>query len=157
MEFNATFIVSAVSFIVFVFIMNAIFYKPLEKIVDERKKFIDDNYAQASEATNKSEFLLKDRNTKISKAGGDARKLMVETTDKAKNEKAELCLNTKNKTSEEIKAKKEELENSSKEAVENLKSSVGLIAETISSKILGENTKISEVDNSIIDKIMHKG
>ena len=41
MEFNATFIASAISFIVFTLIMNAVFYKPLGKVVSERQKFID--------------------------------------------------------------------------------------------------------------------
>ena len=37
MEFNATFLVSFVSFIVFVVLMNQILYRPLDKIVRERK------------------------------------------------------------------------------------------------------------------------
>lgn len=157
MEFNATFIVSAVSFIVFVFIMNAIFYKPLEQIVEKRKKFIDDNYAHATEAANKSSFLLKDRDEKLSKANGNARKLMLESTEKAKNEKEDLHLKTKNKITEEIKIKKKDLESASKEAADALKMNVGILAETISSKLLGENIKISDIDNSIVDKIMHEG
>ena len=37
MEFNATFFVTAISFIVFTFIMNKIFYTPLTKVIDERR------------------------------------------------------------------------------------------------------------------------
>ena len=47
MEFNATFLIAAISFVVFTIIMNAIFYKPLQKIVDERQKFTEDTNAEA--------------------------------------------------------------------------------------------------------------
>ncbi len=58
MEFNATFIVSAISFIVFTIIMNAIFYKPIQKIVTERQKFIDENYEEAKKHKANSEKIL---------------------------------------------------------------------------------------------------
>ena len=61
MEFNATFIISAISFIVFTLIMNAIFYKPLQKVVSERQKFIDETLEEAKVHTKKSEAILKDR------------------------------------------------------------------------------------------------
>ena len=53
MEFNATFLVSAISFIVFTILMNKILYAPLEKIVDERENFINGNYSDAKNADEK--------------------------------------------------------------------------------------------------------
>ena len=47
MEFNATFIVAFVSFIIFTVIMNLILYKPLSKVVAQRQQFIDENYEEA--------------------------------------------------------------------------------------------------------------
>lgn len=41
MEFNATFFVTAISFIVFTFIMTKFFYAPLTKVIDEREDFIN--------------------------------------------------------------------------------------------------------------------
>lgn len=50
MEFNATFLFSLVSFLVFMWIMNIILYKPIADIVAQRKKYLDDN----AEITNKN-------------------------------------------------------------------------------------------------------
>lgn len=47
LEFNATFLVSMISFIVFIIIMNAIFYKPILGVIEEREKFINDHYNDA--------------------------------------------------------------------------------------------------------------
>ena len=44
MEFNATFLATIVSFIVFVILMNKILYAPILNIMEERRNFIDNNY-----------------------------------------------------------------------------------------------------------------
>ena len=76
MEFNATFIVSAISFIIFVVLMNIILYAPLQKVVEERKKTVDNNYNEANANSEKSTALLKDRADKILKAGQDAKSVI---------------------------------------------------------------------------------
>ena len=58
MEFNATFFVTAISFIVFTFIMNKIFYTPLTKVIDEREEFINNAVTEAKDNTNQAENLL---------------------------------------------------------------------------------------------------
>ena len=157
MEFNATFLVSFVSFIVFVLVMNQILYKPLDRIVRERKQFVDGNYNDANDATQKATALIKDRADRIAKAGSDARKVMVDITDSAKDEKAQLCASAKNVANEEVKAKKEELASTSSQVSDELKGQVVGIAETISSKILGENVNIQNADYDAINKIMQEG
>ena len=42
-EFNATFLVAMISFVVFIIIMNAILYKPILSIIEERQAYIDKN------------------------------------------------------------------------------------------------------------------
>ena len=61
MEFNATFLVSAISFIVFTFIMNAIFYKPLTSIIEERENFINKAIDDAKNSENIASNLLKNK------------------------------------------------------------------------------------------------
>ena len=47
MEFDATFLISIISFIRFVFIMNNIFYVPVMKIIQDRQNFVEDNFVSA--------------------------------------------------------------------------------------------------------------
>jgi len=157
MEFNATFFVSGISFIVFAILMNIVMYNPLAKVVEQRKKYIDGNYEEADTANQKATGLIKDRADKLAKAGSDARKVIVDKTDEAKLKKAEVCANAKNEANEEIKSKKDELKNTSIAVSNELKQHVRGIAETISSKILGENSTISEVDEEVINNIMQEG
>jgi len=157
MEFNATFFVSGISFIIFAIVMNIVMYNPLAKVVEQRKKYVDGNYEEADNANQKATNLIKDRAEKIAQASSDARKVIVTKTDEAKLKKAEECSNAKNEANEEIKNKKNELKNASIAVSSELKQHVRGIAETISTKILGENSTISEVDEEVINNIMQEG
>ena len=46
-ELNATFLVAMLSFVVFILIMNAIFYRPVLNIIKKREAYISDNYNKA--------------------------------------------------------------------------------------------------------------
>ena len=47
MEFNGTFLVTIISFVLFVFVMNKILYEPINNIVAQRREFVDENLRTA--------------------------------------------------------------------------------------------------------------
>ena len=65
MEFNATFIVSIISFVIFTLLMNEILYKPITKIVEEREHVINDNYECANTSKDKTTAIYTDRVEKL--------------------------------------------------------------------------------------------
>lgn len=137
MEFNATFIASAISFIVFVFIMNAIFYKPLQKVVDERQNFIDEANEVAKTSIEKKEAILKDKSKKLEKTRGEAKKIILDKSNEVKEKKALMTQEAQQKVGVEVDNAKAELQTSSKEAETVLSEEASQLADTISSKILG--------------------
>ena len=90
MEFNGTFIVAFISFIIFTFIMNIILYKPINDIVQKRKKYIDDNYDEAKDNAQKTKTILEDRKDKLSKARFEAKEKVDTQVNTAKNKKDEI-------------------------------------------------------------------
>ena len=73
MEFNATFIVAFISFVIFIIIMNYILYKPINGIVEKRKNIIDENYSLAQKNSEKSKAILQDRLDKLDNARSRAK------------------------------------------------------------------------------------
>lgn len=138
MEFNATFIVSAISFIVFTLIMNEIFYKPLNNVVSERQKFIDETLEEAKSHSEKSEAILKDREKKLEKTKHEAKKIIVEKADEVKAKKATLAAEAQQKAVQTIDEAKDELLKSQSEAQAVLSDELPKLAQDISSKILGK-------------------
>lgn len=136
MEFNATFIVSAISFIVFTLIMNAIFYKPLSNVVSERQKFIDETLEEAKHHSEKSEAILKDKEKKLEKTKHDARKHIADKSDEAKSQKSEMASSAQQKAVQTIEAAKGELSQSKDEAQKVLENEAQNLAQSIAAKIL---------------------
>lgn len=137
MEFNATFIVSAISFIVFTLIMNAIFYKPLSKTVDERHKFVDDTLKEAKAHTEKSEAILKDKAKKLESTKHDARKILSDKSEEVKSQKSAMASDAQQKAVQEVESAKSELQKSKDEAQTVLSEEAKNLAQDIASKILG--------------------
>ena len=154
MEFNATFIVSAVSFIVFVVLMNMILYRPLQNIVEERKKTVDNNYNEANANAEKTTALIKDRADKILKAGQDAKSVINAKSNDANAQRDEITQSAKDEAQQNIEANRVYFKNATQEAKETLKSDVVGLAQSISDKFLSSDEKIIDVDNELIEKIM---
>lgn len=154
MEFNATFIVAFISFIVFTIIMNAILYKPLSSIVLKRKELIDSNYKEAMKNSDKSKSLLNERENKLDNATKKAKEKITDKTDEANKQKDSMTLNAKQEAQENLEKNRIYFGNATKDAVVELKSSVVNLAQDISDKFLKNKDKINNVDYELIESIM---
>ena len=138
MEFNATFIVSAISFIIFTLIMNAILYNPLQKVVSERQTFIDETLEEAKIHHQKSETILKDKEERLTNTKHEAKRVLVEKTEAVKAQKSALATDAQQKAVRTIDSAKEELQKSKETAQQVLSEEVQKLSQSISSKILGK-------------------
>lgn len=134
MEFNATFLVSAISFILFTIIMNKIFYKPLESVMNEREKFINDNIYDAKLSSDKADAITKDRDEKLSKSQVDAKSLVARKINDANENSRNLTDQAKQKSKEDIKSAKDALIKEAESTERDLK--IEELADIIYSKVL---------------------
>ena len=156
MEFNGTFIVAFISFIIFTFIMNIILYKPINDIVQKRKKYIDDNYNEAKDNSQKTKTILEDRKNKLSKARFEAKEKVDTQVNAAKNKKDEITKNAKHQAKESIEAQRLQTLNESNEGKAALKGEIKNLAQMISDKFLNSDEKIADVDNNLVERIMQE-
>jgi len=154
MEFNATFFVSALSFIIFTFIMNAIFYKPLTKIIDERENYINRAVNDAQNSEELANKLLKDKEATLVKTAEETRKIISSSTAEANAKGNELTGEAKRQAEKSVEAAKENLYRETEHAQNELKVRVKELAENIASKVLKEETHIENVNNELIDRIL---
>ncbi len=144
MEFNATFLVSVISFLVFVAIMNKIFYTPLTNVVCERKEILDGNYHEAEKFNSDAEQILRERDEKLAEAEDQSRKIITDKMDRSNADSKVLTSEAASKSAEEIKNRKSALADERISAKSELDSKVLGLAERISSKVLGFDVKIDD-------------
>lgn len=141
MEFNATFFVSAISFILFTIIMNLIFYKPISKVIYERQKLIGDALTDAQNSKEKAQELLTNRDYRLNKSAMESRKLIADKIEEANKNSKHLTQQAKLKSQQDIAAAKADLNNQVKILNSELDVEVKNLAEIISSNILGIDIK----------------
>lgn len=139
MEFNATFIVSIFSFIVFIIIMNAIFYEPILKIIEEREKFINGNYNDAKNSRNETQVLINKKDSRLTQALTESRKIITDTVNDVNEKSKVLTDDAKLANSQKIDITKTQLQEQEKEISQAL--SIQDIAQSISNKVLGIEIK----------------
>ncbi|MCR5261332.1 MAG: hypothetical protein K6C94_05785 [Candidatus Gastranaerophilales bacterium] len=137
LELDGTLIVAMISFIVFAFIMNAVFYQPIMKIMDERQAFLAQNEATANNAQNESITISEQKQKELADARTAATKDVSANSEQFKKEqKAEI-----EKFSKEQKIitenEKIKLVQEAEQAKTEISAGVDDIANIISSKIIG--------------------
>lgn len=136
MEFNATFLVSAISFIVFVFIMNTVLYRPVIRIMEERQAFLDKNEKDTEDANRQAEEFATKKEAELAKARAEAKSIVDNGTEKFKTENKAALDKYSSEQKQLTEDKKSELYNEMTSAKETLKQSSDDISRMITDKIL---------------------
>ena len=155
MEFNATFLATIVSFIVFVLLMNKILYAPILNVMEQRKTFIDGNYDDAKKNEAKIEKLVQKKEEKLLEAKNEAKEIFNESVDEFKAQKDKIVEEAQAEAKEEIEQSRIDLENISNEAKEALKGSMTDLANDIVEKVIGYRSEVQGFDGRTVDEILY--
>ena len=153
-EFNATFLIAMISFVVFIIIMNAILYKPILSIIAQRQNYIEDNNSAAQNSKKQAQSILDDREQQINNAFAKSKEIVSSRVLKENETAKNLTDKAKAESLNSINAGKAILQKEELQTSNALKTNVKELAEKISSKILGENITIDNVDYNYIDKVL---
>ena len=156
MEFNATFLVSAISFIVFIFIMNKILYKPVLEIMEKRQNYIDANKNEADEHHKKAQQLLVDKDARVAEAQRTSRDIVASKADAIKEEKSKVLNDTKNSVTSYFSEQKQNLAHQKDEAAANMKHDVADLANRLTTKLMGEGIAFEPVGEQEVEEVMKK-
>ena len=156
MEINATILVSAISFIVFIFIMNKILYKPVLDIMEKRQNYIDSNKNEAEMHHKKAQDMLADKDAKIADAQRKSRDIVASKADALKEEKSKVLKDTKDRVSNYFSEQKQNLAHQKEEAAANMKYDVADLANRLTTKLMGEGVAFDPVAEQEVEEVMKK-
>lgn len=144
-EFNATFLVAMLSFVVFIMIMNAIFYRPILNIMRKRDQYINSNYDEAKELSEQAEKLDIKKAETIQQTQNECRTEIKNVVENAQGLASKNVQDARTDVKNEIQLKKDSLVRES-EALEGvLKSSVVTdLASSITSKFMSKDLAVNK-------------
>lgn len=157
MEFNGTFLVTIISFVLFVFVMNKILYEPINNIVAQRLEFVDENLRTADINHKKANEISAQKEEKLKGARNDARNKYSDAVVDFKNKKNDILKNAQCDADNELMQTYENLNNLSNEAKEGLKGRMTDLANDIVEKMIGYRSEVQGFDNDAVNRILYQG
>lgn len=139
-EFNATFIIAMLSFVVFIMIMNTIFYQPILNIIRKRDNYINSNYEESKNNEQTAKEIENKRNSQINATHSKCRKEFYTAVNKLQENVAEEVKQAKEANKSTILAEKDKLSKKEQELQQTLQGSVvEELAASITAKLLNNN------------------
>ncbi len=147
---------TVVTFVILLFILKKVAWKPILNSLDEREKFIRESLEKAEVAQKEAEKLIQDNRSSIAKAEEEAQKVVAQGREYGEKLKAQLLDESKAEAKKLIDNAKAEIERKNQEAFNNIKDQVAEIAINAAEKIIRENLdkeKNTQLVNKLIDEL----
>ncbi|NET59544.1 MAG: F0F1 ATP synthase subunit B' [Symploca sp. SIO2E6] len=136
-DFDATLPLMAVQFLLLAAVLNAIFYKPLTKVIEERANYIRTNETEAQERLSKAEQLA----TQYEQQLGEARRQSQAIIESAQADAKKIAAQKIAEAEQEAQAQREEaqreIEQQKQQAMSSLEQQVDALTRQILEKLLG--------------------
>lgn len=134
---NGSLIVIFILFIIFVFLMNRLLFKPISRVLDERESLTDGAKTEARAATNQYSVRLADYEAAIRSARAESYRKLEQERAARLDERRIRLEEAKGAASSEIERARAEVANQTDEARRALATESRQIAEQISRTVLG--------------------
>ncbi len=141
--------------IVFV-VLKKFLFKPVLKMIDDRQKEIDSIYEDAHSAKADAEALRENYTAMLSAANSERERIISEATRQAQQREEEILRDAQAQAARTLDRAQEMIEMEKKQAMQDLKGEVSVIAVDIASAVLEEDvdsTKHSRLIDSFIENL----
>lgn len=136
-DFDATLPLMAIQFLLLMVLLNALFFKPLMKALDDRDSYIRSNQVDAQERLANAERLAKQYEDELAASRREAQAIVAN----AQNEAQQIAAQRLAAAQQEAQAQREqaqrELDQQKAEAMQSLEQQVETLSRQILDKVLG--------------------
>lgn len=136
-DLNATLPLMAIQFLFLAFILNALFFKPLGQVIDERDAYIRGNRQEARERSAKAGEMAQQLEQELAKARRDAQEAIARSRAEAQQQAAQQVAEVQREIQAQREQSQQELEQQKQLAFQSLGQDVDALSQSIIAKLLG--------------------
>ena len=141
LELNFTLIFFAASFLVFIYLLNLTLFKPVGKIVEERKKFIEGEHQKAKDFSKEASDLIDSHKQRIKSARIEAQGIIHEVTNEGKKRKDGKVSALLTELNKEKEASLKKINEEKEVAMKKMEGEIKLLTDLITNKVIGTEGK----------------
>lgn len=136
-DLDATLPLMAVQFVLLAVALNALFYKPLGKVLDERDGYISSNHVDAAERLAKAEQIAKQYQQELAETRRQAQTVIAEAQDEAQKIASQTVAAAQQEAQAQREQVQRELDEQKSQAMTTLEQQVDGLSRQILDKLLG--------------------
>jgi F-type H+-transporting ATPase subunit b len=136
---DVTLWVQMLSFLIFLFIMNILLYRPVRQMVARRNQLIMNQRQEIDRANQEAERALREFEETIKNARITGRIKLEEQKELARKQEKELIQKAYQEASEELARVREEIKKEKETALQELRDQIQVFSVEVASKILGRS------------------
>ncbi|MEI8377281.1 MAG: ATP synthase F0 subunit B [bacterium] len=136
LQIDGTFIVIGVSFLVFMFIMQVIFYGPMFKIKKQRQDYIEENERHAKVMAEAADNFIQTQENELKETRLQSKEILSQAVQGANLSKEQTIKKANGKALETLGKEKERITKTKLETKESLNNEISSLADEIVSKVL---------------------
>ena len=140
-DINATLPIMAVQFVIFVALLNAIFFKPLTKAIDDRDDYVREQIIGAKERLEKAELAVKQYEQELASARKATQNILATAQTEANKVRKERIDAAVAEAQAKVAAARAEIEKQKQDATASLDAEVESLSRQVLEKLLGNLVK----------------
>lgn len=145
------------NFLVLLVILNKFAYKPVIKMLDERKKSVEDSLNQAEKAQQEAERIQKEYQAQMAAAKQEAQEIIEKANKMGDQVKAEIVTKAQDQANKTIQQAQEEIARAKNQAVAELRDEVANLTILAAGKVLGRAISVEDHEKMIKDFVAEVG
>ena len=142
-----------VTFLILLFILKKVAWKPILSALDQREKDIKDSLEKAEKAKEDAQKILDENQATLAKAEEESKKIIEQSRSYAENLKEQMLKESKEQAKKLVEDAAEEIDRRKDSAFEELKDQVAKIAVNAAEKIMKQNLD-AEKNKHIVDSYL---
>ena len=152
-----TFIAQILNLFIQIFLFKKFLFKPIQKILDQRRQEVGELYSQAEEAKSDAQQDKAEYEAKLLAAEEEAAGIMKSATDRANLRSDEIIKEANAKAAAMIQKADRDIAQERKKAVNEIKDDISNMAVEIAEKIVGREVNSQDHEKLISDFIENMG
>jgi len=140
-DINATLPIMAVQFVVFVALLNVVFFKPLTKAIDDRDDYVREQIIGAKERLEKAELAVKQYEQELASARKATQNILATAQTEANKVRKERIDAAVAEAQAKVAAARAEIEKQKQDATASLDAEVESLSRQVLEKLLGNLVK----------------
>jgi F-type H+-transporting ATPase subunit b len=145
---------TVITFIILLFILKRVAWKPILTALDKRENDIKESLAQAEKARDEAKQILEENQANLAKAEEESRKIIEQSRTYAESLKEQLMRESKEQAKKIVDDASSEIQRNKDAAFEELKGQIAEIAVGAAEKII-RDTLDAQKSKQVIDKYLN--